>query len=67
MVSLYRYLIACVKEAPNMHDRETLHQKSGKADFELIYDLDDPREYFNVLGLVSGGYGYGGGEQKLRG
>lgn len=33
-----------------MHDRETLHQKSGKADFELIYDLDDPREYFNVLG-----------------
>lgn len=33
-----------------MHDRDTLHQKSGKADFELIYDLEDPREYFNVLG-----------------
>ncbi len=33
-----------------MHNRETLHQKSGKADFELIYDLEDPREYFNVLG-----------------
>ena len=50
MVSLYRYLIVCVKEAPNMHDRETVHQKSGKTDFDLIYNLGDPREYFNVLG-----------------
>jgi hypothetical protein len=33
-----------------MQDRDTLHQKSGKANFEVIYDLEDPREYFNVLG-----------------
>lgn len=33
-----------------MQERDTLHQKSGKANFEVIYDLEDPREYFNVLG-----------------
>ena len=33
-----------------MQERDTLHQKSGKANFELVYDLEDPREYFNVLG-----------------
>lgn len=33
-----------------MHDGDTLHEKSGKANFDLIYDLEDPREYFNVLG-----------------
>lgn len=30
------------------------HQKAGKASFEHIYDLEDPREYFNTLG----GMGY---------
>jgi SAM-dependent methyltransferase len=33
-----------------MHNGDALHQKSGKASFELIYDLEDPREYFNTLG-----------------
>ena len=33
-----------------MHDGDTLHEKDGKANFDLIYDLEDPREYFNVLG-----------------
>src|SRR5215210_4146439 len=33
-----------------MHNSDALHQKSGKANFELIYDLEDPREYFNTLG-----------------
>jgi len=33
-----------------MYDGDTLHEKSGKANFDLIYDLEDPREYFNVLG-----------------
>ena len=33
-----------------MHNREALHQKVGKANFDLIYDLEDPREYFNTLG-----------------
>ena len=32
-----------------MHNREALHQKVGKANFELVYDLEDPREYFNTL------------------
>ena len=32
-----------------MHDGDTLHEKSGKANFDLIYDLEDPRGYFNVL------------------
>ena len=33
-----------------MHNRDALHQKSGKANFEIIYDMEDPREYFNTLG-----------------
>jgi hypothetical protein len=33
-----------------MHKREALHQKVGKANFDHIYDLEDPREYFNTLG-----------------
>jgi SAM-dependent methyltransferase len=33
-----------------MHNREALHQKAGKANFDLIYDLEDPREYFSTLG-----------------
>ncbi len=33
-----------------MHNHEALHQKAGKANFDLIYDLEDPREYFNTLG-----------------
>ena len=33
-----------------MHDREALHQKAGKTNFDLIYDREDPREYFNTLG-----------------
>ena len=33
-----------------MQNREALHQKSGKASFDLIYDLEDPREYCRVLG-----------------
>ena len=32
-----------------MHDGDTLHEKDGKANFDLIYNLEDPREYFNVL------------------
>lgn len=32
-----------------MNNGDTLHEKSGKANFDLIYDLEDPREYFNVL------------------
>jgi len=33
-----------------MSKREALHQKSGKANFELVYGLEDPREYFKTLG-----------------
>jgi hypothetical protein len=33
-----------------MHNSDALHQKSGKTNFEVIYDLEDPREYFNTLG-----------------
>ena len=33
-----------------MQDRDTLHQKSGKTNFDQIYDREDPREYFNTLG-----------------
>lgn len=33
-----------------MQNRDALHQKSGKASFDLIYDLEDPREYCRVLG-----------------
>jgi hypothetical protein len=33
-----------------MQNRDVLHQKSGKASFDLIYDLEDPREYCRVLG-----------------
>ncbi len=33
-----------------MLNSDALHQKSGKANFELIYNLDDPREYFKTLG-----------------
>ena len=33
-----------------MQERDTLHQKSGKANFDQIYDLGDPRGYFNTLG-----------------
>ena len=33
-----------------MQDRDTLHQKSGKTNFDLVYNLEDPREYFNTLG-----------------
>ena len=32
-----------------MHNRETLHQKSGKANFDLVYSLEDPREYFGAF------------------
>lgn len=35
-----------------MLNGDALHQKSGKASFDLIYDLDDPREYFNTLGRL---------------
>ena len=33
-----------------MQERDTVHQKSGKTNFDLVYDLEDPREYFNALG-----------------
>ena len=33
-----------------MQDRDALHQKSGKTNFDLVYDREDPREYFNALG-----------------
>jgi SAM-dependent methyltransferase len=35
-----------------MLDGDALHEKSGKASFDLIYDLDDPREYFKTLGSL---------------
>jgi len=35
-----------------MLDGDALHEKSGKASFDLIYDLDDPREYFKTLGTL---------------
>jgi len=33
-----------------MSKHEALHQKSGKANFEFVYGLEDPREYFRTLG-----------------
>jgi hypothetical protein len=39
-----------LEETCTMHNREALHQKVGKANFDLIYNLEDPREYFNTLG-----------------
>lgn len=33
-----------------MPDQDTHHQKSGKASFDDIYDLEDPRAYFTSLG-----------------
>ena len=35
-----------------MSDQDSGHEKSGKADFDRIYDLDDPREYFETLGSL---------------
>src|SRR5215210_1801520 len=32
-----------------MHNREALHKKSGKANFDLVYGLEDPREYFGAF------------------
>jgi hypothetical protein len=32
-----------------MHNREAPHQKSGKANFDLVYGLEDPREYFGAF------------------
>lgn len=32
--------------------RGSQHQRSGKASFEHIYDLKDPKEYFNTLGSM---------------
>jgi hypothetical protein len=34
------------------HNSDVLHQKPGKADFGLAYDLKDPREYFATLGAI---------------
>ncbi len=33
-----------------MPDQDTHHQKSGKASFDDIYDMEDPRAYFTSLG-----------------
>ena len=33
-----------------MSKHEALHQKFGKANFELVYGLEDPREYLRTLG-----------------
>ncbi|MBA2692603.1 MAG: hypothetical protein H0U65_08945 [Rubrobacter sp.] len=33
-----------------MPDNDTHHQKSGKASFDDIYDMEDPRAYFTELG-----------------
>ncbi len=33
-----------------MPDQDTQHQKSGKASFDDIYDMEDPRAYFTNLG-----------------
>lgn len=33
-----------------MPDQDTQHQKSGKASFDEIYDVQDPRAYFTSLG-----------------
>src|ERR671932_1424272 len=30
-------------------EREALHQKPGKADFDLVYGLEDPRGYFGAF------------------
>jgi SAM-dependent methyltransferase len=38
------------------------HQKSGKASFDHIYNLEDPREYYNTLG----GLGYAAPEHGCR-
>ncbi len=35
-----------------MSDQDSGHEKSGKADFDRVYDLDDPREYFETLGSL---------------
>jgi hypothetical protein len=32
-----------------MHNREAPHQKSGKANFDFVYGLEDPREYFGAF------------------
>jgi len=31
------------------HNSDVLHQKSGKANFDLVYGLEDPREYFGAF------------------
>ena len=31
------------------HNGDVLHQKPGKTNFELVYDLQDPREYFGTF------------------
>lgn len=31
------------------HNSDVLHQKPGKTNFELVYDLEDPREYFGTF------------------
>lgn len=33
-----------------IQDRDTAHGKPGKANFDQLYDLEDPREYFKTLG-----------------
>jgi hypothetical protein len=39
-----------------MHNSDALHQKSGKTNFEVIYDLEDPREYFNTWAALATAY-----------
>jgi hypothetical protein len=31
------------------HNSDVLHQESGKANFDLVYGLEDPREYFGAF------------------
>lgn len=45
-----------------MSDQDTHHQKSGKASFDDIYDMEDPRAYFTSLGE----FGYKAPEHGMR-
>jgi hypothetical protein len=35
------------------HNSDVLHQESGKANFDLVYGLEDPREYFGAIATLT--------------
>ena len=39
-----------VRSIKIQHNSGVPHQKPGKANFDMVYDLEDPREYFGALG-----------------